>query len=72
MAFLIEQAGGAASTGRQRMLDVIPSDLHQRISCIFGAAEEVSHIEQYHAEYNEPASTWPLYGTRGLFRVPVD
>jgi fructose-1,6-bisphosphatase I/sedoheptulose-1,7-bisphosphatase len=71
MAFLIEQAGGAASTGRQRMLDVIPSDLHQRISCIFGAAEEVSRIEQYHAEYNEPASTWPLYGTRGLFRVPV-
>ncbi len=71
MAFLIEQAGGAASTGRQRMLDVIPSDVHQRISCIFGAADEVKRIANYHSEYNEPANTWPLYGTRGLFRVPV-
>jgi fructose-1,6-bisphosphatase I / sedoheptulose-1,7-bisphosphatase len=71
VAFLIEQAGGAASTGRQRLLDVIPSDVHQRISFIFGAREEVARIEDYHCERYELASALPLYGTRGLFRTPV-
>jgi fructose-1,6-bisphosphatase I/sedoheptulose-1,7-bisphosphatase len=71
MAFLIEQAGGAASTGRQRMLDVIPQDVHERVPCIFGAVEEVDRIENYHSEHNEPADASPLYGTRGLFRAPV-
>ncbi len=71
MAFLVEQAGGAASTGRKRMLDVLPSDLHQRISFIFGASEEVARIEEYHAENYELASTTPLYGRRGLFRSAV-
>ncbi|RDH78321.1 class 1 fructose-bisphosphatase [Mycolicibacterium moriokaense] len=71
MAFLIEQAGGAASTGRQRLLDVVPSDIHQRISLVFGAAEEVSRIEDYHGETYDPASTMPLYRTRGLYRSAV-
>jgi fructose-1,6-bisphosphatase I / sedoheptulose-1,7-bisphosphatase len=70
VAFLIEQAGGAASTGRQRVLDVVPSDVHQRVSFIFGAAEEVARIEDYHRDGYELASTLPLYGSRGLFRVP--
>lgn len=69
MAFLIEQAGGSASTGRRRMLDVVPDGLHQRISFVFGASEEVERIEKYHDENNEPADDSPLYGTRGLFRV---
>ena len=71
VAFLIEQAGGAASTGRQRVLDVVPNDVHQRISFVFGAAEEVARIEAYHGETYELSSTLPLYGTRGLFRVAV-
>lgn len=71
MAFLIEQAGGAASTGRGRLLDVVPNHVHQRISFIFGAREEVERIERYHGETYEPPNPWPLYGTRGLFRVPV-
>jgi fructose-1,6-bisphosphatase I/sedoheptulose-1,7-bisphosphatase len=71
MAFLIEQAGGAASTGRARMLDIVPDDVHQRISFVFGACEEVERIEKYHGENNELPNSWPLYGTRGLFRVPI-
>jgi fructose-1,6-bisphosphatase I / sedoheptulose-1,7-bisphosphatase len=69
MAFLIEQAGGAASTGRLRMLDVVPDRLHQRISFVFGAAEEVERIEKYHRESNERADDSPLYAVRGLFRA---
>ncbi|MDN5859911.1 MAG: class 1 fructose-bisphosphatase, partial [Pseudonocardia sp.] len=69
VAFLVEQAGGAASTGRERILDVVPSDLHQRIPLIFGAAEEVALIDDYHREHNHDPSDSPLYGRRGLFRV---
>ena len=68
VAFLIEQAGGAASTGRQRLLDVAPQDVHQRVSFVFGAREEVERVEKYHGETYELASALPLYGTRGLFR----
>ena len=45
IAFIVEQAGGRASTGRERILDVAPSDLHQRVPVIFGAREEVEIIE---------------------------
>ena len=72
MSFLIEQAGGLASTGRQRMLDVVPDSLHQRIAFVFGASEEVQRIEKYHSENNEPADVSPLYAARGLFRASTD
>lgn len=71
VAFLIEQAGGAASTGRRRVLDMTPSELHQRVSFVFGAREEVARIEEYHGESYELTSALPLYGTRGLFRTAV-
>ena len=70
MSFLIEQAGGLASTGRQRMLDVVPDSLHQRIAFVFGASEEVQRIQKYHSENNEPADVSPLYAARGLFLSP--
>lgn len=69
MAFLVEQAGGAASTGHGRVMEVVPSALHQRISFIFGAGEEIERIESYHDEVHEVLEAWPLYGTRGLFRT---
>ena len=50
MSFIIEQAGGAASTGRQRLLDVVPTGLHQRVPVILGARNEVERIEAYHRE----------------------
>lgn len=69
VAFIIEQAGGFASTGRGRVLDISPEDVHQRIAFIFGAREEVELIEQYHRDYNVVTDVAPLYGTRGLFRT---
>ena len=48
MAFLVEQAGGAATTGRQRILDIAPQDLHQRVPVILGSREEVERVTSYH------------------------
>jgi fructose-1,6-bisphosphatase I len=50
MAMIIEQAGGAASTGRQRILDVVPEKLHQRIPVVLGSAAEVSRVEDYYRQ----------------------
>lgn len=52
MAFIIEQAGGAASTGRGRILDIAPTKLHQRVPVILGSRNEVTRIAGYHAEYD--------------------
>lgn len=52
MSFIIEQAGGMASTGRQRILDVAPNDLHQRVPVIIGARNEVQRLVDYHAEHD--------------------
>jgi fructose-1,6-bisphosphatase I/sedoheptulose-1,7-bisphosphatase len=67
MAMLIEQAGGMASTGRRRLLEVQPGALHERIGLVFGSADEVARIESYHRE--EPLDEYksPLFGKRGLF-----
>jgi len=50
MAFIVEQAGGAASTGRQRILEVHPGKLHQRVGVILGSREEVERVARYYAE----------------------
>lgn len=50
MAFIIEQAGGACSTGRERILDIKPKALHQRVPVILGSKNEVERIVQYHLE----------------------
>jgi fructose-1,6-bisphosphatase I len=48
MAFIIEQAGGACSTGRERILDIKPSHIHQRVPLILGSKREVERIVAYH------------------------
>ena len=48
MAFIIEQAGGAASTGELRLLEVQPQALHQRVPVILGARHEVKRVIAYH------------------------
>jgi fructose-1,6-bisphosphatase I/sedoheptulose-1,7-bisphosphatase len=68
MAFVIEQAGGRASTGRQPMLGVKPSSLHQRIGVVFGSKNEVERIERYHHEPATRDAGNPLFAERGLFR----
>jgi fructose-1,6-bisphosphatase I len=50
MSFLVEQAGGAASTGRQRLLEVQPSGLHQRVPVFLGSKQEVEAAVRYHLE----------------------
>jgi fructose-1,6-bisphosphatase I / sedoheptulose-1,7-bisphosphatase len=67
IAMLIEQAGGKATTGRRRILDVAPQALHERIGLIFGAADEVTRIEGYHNDNLTDDFDAPLFGRRGLF-----
>jgi fructose-1,6-bisphosphatase I len=50
MAFIIEQAGGACSTGRERILDIKPTGIHQRVPVILGSKNEVERILSYHGE----------------------
>ena len=68
IAFIVEQAGGKASTGRARVLDVAASSLHQRVPLIFGSAEKVALLERLHAAPTGRAEHSPLFGRRGLFR----
>jgi fructose-1,6-bisphosphatase I len=48
MAWVVEQAGGAATNGRQRILDIQPSGLHERVSVILGSKNEVERLTSYH------------------------
>ena len=50
MGWLVEQAGGAATNGRQRILDIEPSELHQRVSVVLGSRNEVERVTAYHLE----------------------
>lgn len=48
MGFIVEQAGGIASTGRERILNIQPTDVHQRVPVILGSKNEVERLESYH------------------------
>ncbi|MGJ7506171.1 class 1 fructose-bisphosphatase [Variovorax sp. GT1P44] len=50
IAFLAEQAGGLASNGRQRLMELQPRTLHESTGLVFGSSEEVARIERYHHE----------------------
>jgi fructose-1,6-bisphosphatase I / sedoheptulose-1,7-bisphosphatase len=69
IGFLIEQAGGRASTGRGPVLSVQPEQLHQRVAFVFGARHEVERIERYHAEPGTRDIVTPLFAERTLFRA---
>jgi fructose-1,6-bisphosphatase I len=49
MAMLIEAAGGRSTTGKQGILDVVPTAIHQRVPVILGSAEEVQRVEQLYS-----------------------
>ena len=71
VAFLMEQAGGRASTGRERILDYQPNALHQRVPMIVGSRNEVERIERYHIEYTKGIDrpfVSPLFNERSMFR----
>jgi fructose-1,6-bisphosphatase len=70
MALLVEAAGGAASTGRGRLLDLEPRELHERVPVILGSRAEVERLERYHREHelgtDQPFKS-PLFADRSLF-----
>jgi len=69
IAFLIEQAGGAATDTVNRILDLQPEHLHQRTPLVFGSAGEVERIARYHLAPSAIGDRAPLFGNRGLFRA---
>ena len=50
MSFIVEQAGGAATNGKGRILDIQPTSLHERVSVILGSKNEVDRVTAYHRE----------------------
>ena len=50
MSWIVEQAGGASTNGKVRILDIKPKELHERVSVILGSKTEVERITQYHLE----------------------
>jgi fructose-1,6-bisphosphatase I len=69
VAFLIEQAGGLAIDGVNRILDIDLTDLHQRTPLIFGATEKVEVARDYFLDGHRSAARSPLFGRRGLWRA---
>lgn len=72
IGYVVEQAGGCASTGRERILDLQPTQLHQRVPVILGSRNEVERIERYHREHDTGADkpfVSPLFNERSLFRA---
>jgi fructose-1,6-bisphosphatase len=71
IGMLVEQAGGLATTGNQRVLDLVPDDLHQRVPLILGSRNEVERIERYHSEHAKGIDrpyVSPLFSERSMFR----
>jgi fructose-1,6-bisphosphatase I len=50
MSFIVEQAGGMSSTGRDRIMDIDPDGLHQRVPVILGSKNEVQRVVDYHTK----------------------
>ena len=68
MSLLVEQAGGAASDGVDRILVKQPIDIHQRTGLVFGSKTEVRWVENYELESQQGLDQSPLFSDRNLFR----
>lgn len=68
IAFLVEQAGGYASTGTQRIMEIDPQAIHERVPMIFGSRHEVQLVEKYYAEINPFHERPQLFRNRSLLR----
>ena len=69
IAFLVEQAGGFATTGRQRVMEIQPKNIHQRVPMIFGSRREIRRVERYHNDSGMTGERSQLFSKRGLFRA---
>lgn len=67
VAFLMEQAGGAATDGRAPILDLAASSLHERVPFVFGSRDEVARVGRYTQEPSGHGERSPLFARRGLF-----
>ena len=68
IAWVVEQAGGAASTGRERVLEIVPTSLHQRVPVVAGSRYEVEHVMRLHDGLQIRGERSPLFSRRGLLR----
>ena len=68
IALLAEQAGGTASDGFGRILDLVPADIHERVPLIFGSPDKVERVMALYAASVPQAGQRPLFATRGLFK----
>lgn len=66
IAFIVEQAGGAATDGIDLILDHAPRSIHERTPFVFGCAQNVARVSSYHDLPDNETSA--LFGSRGLFR----
>ena len=68
ISLLVEQAGGAAIDGVDRILEKQPTDIHQRTALVFGSKTEVRWVESYELESQQGLDQSPLFSNRNLFR----
>jgi len=68
ISMLVEQAGGLAIDGVNRILDLPPKTLHARTPLIFGSTDKVERIRSYFVDGHRSAARAPLFGKRGLLR----
>lgn len=58
MSFLTEQAGGVATTGSQRILDIVPTSIHGRCPVFLGSKEDVEDLKKFYAGYKDDSRKW--------------
>jgi fructose-1,6-bisphosphatase I len=68
VAFLTEQAGGAATDGVTKILEKVPAEIHERTALVFGSKTEVHWVGSYEAEVRQGLDLSPLFSNRNLFR----
>jgi fructose-1,6-bisphosphatase I len=56
MAFIAEQARGRATTGRQRILEIVPRELHEKVPLVVGSVEDVGDYESFFRGERGPTS----------------
>ncbi|MGD0640225.1 MAG: class 1 fructose-bisphosphatase [Roseiarcus sp.] len=68
ISMLVEQAGGLATDGVNRILDIAPTSIHARTPFIFGSTDKVERVKRYFLYGDHSAERSPLFGKRGLLR----
>jgi fructose-1,6-bisphosphatase I len=68
ISFLVEQAGGSATNGVLRILDIKPKEVHARTPIVFGSRAAVKRISRYHTDLQFSTEHAPLFFHRGLIR----